>query len=434
MGLLLDILYAVGIIVASPMWLVRMIRHGRYRRGYGQRLLGGVPVSEGDQPTIWIHGVSLGEINAARTLVAELHSQLPDYRVVVSSTTDTGMAAAEKNLGSDHAVFRWPMDFSLVVQRALGRVRPALVVLMEGEAWPNFLAACNRRDIPAVIVNARLGADKGYPRYRKLGPLAAQLFNRLTMIGAQTDQYAESFRSLGVLPEKLCVTGMMKFDSAEITDRLDGQDDLAAALGLKPEEQLIVAGGTGRGEEAIVLGLWRQLKADHPNARLGIIPRKPERFDEVARLIRSTGARVIRRTYHPDGSETVHDGDAIILGDTMGELRKYYALASAVFVGRSLVPKGGSDMIEAAGLGRPIAFGPHTFNFPQADDLANNGAVRVADEHALAAQLDEWLTNPAEAEEAGQAAQTYVISQRGATQRNVEMIRRVLTDASATNG
>ena len=448
----MDAVYALGLVAISPVWVYRMIRHGRYRRDIGQRF-GAAPRRYGLQPVIWIHGVSLGEINAAGTLVAEINSQLPDYRVVVSSTTDTGMAAARRLFARDYVVFRWPLDFSLAVRRALDRIRPALVVLMEGEIWPNFLAACNRRGVPAVVVNGRMSADKGYPGYRRLGPLAGRLFNRLAAIGVQEEAYARRFRSLGTKAEKIYVTGMMKFDTAEVADRIDSADRLASALGVKPEQPLIVAGGTGPGEEKIMLDVFGEIKKRHPAARLAIVPRKPERFDEVARLIAASGFTVIRRSECADiearpqtppacpclpqagrqvrqvgrpPSHPAPGADAVILGDTMGELRKFYSLAACVFVGRSLVPMGGSDMIEAAALGKPTAFGPHTFNFPQADALAEHGCVRVARAEALGRQLDEWLSNPAAAAAAGSAARDYVRSQQGATRRNVEMICRVL--------
>ncbi len=426
MGILLDAIYAAGLAVTSPVWLYKMVRHGRYRTNMGESLFGSVPIRYGLQPIIWIHGVSLGEVNAARTLVAEIHSQMPDYRVVISSSTDTGMAAAKRLFAPDHLVFRWPFDFTATVSRALKRLRPDLVVLIEGEVWPNFLAACNRRSVPVVVVNGRMSADKGYPRYKKLGPLARKLFNRLTAIGAQDESYVERYRSLGVDAGKLHVTGMMKFDTAVIADHIAGQEELAAAMGLTENDRLIVAGGTGPGEEKLLLDIFAALRADHAGVRLAIVPRKPERFDEVARLIASAGFKVARRSERPDGTNSPLVDDAVILGDTMGELRRFYAIASCVFVGRSLVPMGGSDMIEAAALARPTAFGPHTFNFPQADALAANGCARVADAAGLQQKFDEWLRAPAAAAAAGKAARDYVHSQQGATRRNVEMICRIL--------
>ncbi len=425
MGILLDIAYALGLAGTSPLWIYRMIRHGRYRADWSQRL-GAAPVRYGLQPVIWIHGVSVGEINAAKTLVNEIHRQLPDFRVAISSTTDTGISAARKNFEPDHEVFRWPMDFSLTVRRALKRMRPTMVVLIEGEAWPNFLAACNRMDIPVVIVNGRISAEKGYKRWRMLGPLAGRVFNRLSAMGLQDEIYAQRLRHLGADEGKLHITGMMKFDTAEIADRIAGQDELATAVGLGSGEELLVAGGTGPGEEKIVLELYAELKKSHPRLRVAIVPRKPERFDEVARLIASAGLDCVRRSENPDGTQSPNKPDSVILGDTMGELRKFYALARVIFVGRSLVPMGGSDMIEAAALGKPVAFGPYTHNFPQADALSTHGCARVPNARKLRKQLDYWLSNPAEAEQDSKSARRYVRSQQGATARNVEMICRIL--------
>jgi len=425
-GWLLNLAYALAVVFGSPVWLARMVRHGKYRRDWSQRL-GRAPRRYGLQPAIWIHGVSVGEVNAARQLVAELHSQLPDFRVVISSTTDTGLAAAERLFAPEHKVFRWPMDFTFSVSAALERLAPALVILMEGDVWPNFVAGCRRRDIPVVVVNGRIGPRKGYPRYRLIGPLAGRLFNGLTAIGVQHETYGELFRSLGVRDEKLHLTGMMKYDTAQIGSAVAGQEALAAAVGIAPDVPLVVAGGTGPGEERTVLAAYARVReaAGRP-VRLAVVPRKPERFEEVARLIPAAGFELIRRGAQPDGS-AAEPSDAVILGDSMGDLRKFYALGACAFVGRSLAPLGGSDMIEAAALGKPVCFGPHTFNFPQAESLVQaGGAKRVADGHELAAAIEDWLENPAAAAEMGQRARQFVQSRQGATRRNVEMICRVL--------
>lgn len=426
MGIILDAVYAAGLAVSSPVWLYRMIRHGRYRQGVGEKF-GAAPIRYGLQPVIWIHAVSLGEINACRSLVAQIHSELPDYRVAISTTTDTGMAAAKKLFAPDHRVFFYPLDFTWSVARALGRIRPSLVVLMEGDIWPNFLAACNRRNIPVAVVNARMSANKGYPRYKMLGGLARNLiFKRLSAVGVQDETYGRRFVELGVPSDRVHLTGMLKYDSAQVADKLPGQEALAAAVGLAAGEPLVVAGGTGEGEERIVLDAFAQVRAQCPTARLAIVPRKPERFDEVARIIEARNLPLVRRSQQPDGAAAAAPSGAVILGDTMGELRKFYALAACVFVGRSLVPDGGSDMIEAAALGKPTCFGPHTFNFPQADDLASHGCVRVADGAALAQQLAVWLADGALAAAAGKTAQQYVRTQQGATARNVQMLCDVL--------
>ena len=427
-GWLLNLMYLLALALSCPVWLVRMLRHGKYRRDWAQRL-GRVPPRHGLQPVIWIHGVSVGEVRAARELVAELHAQLPDFRVAVSATTDTGLATARQLFAPDHTVFRYPVDLTFAVSAALNRLRPDLVVLMEGDVWPNLLSACRKRDIPVVVVNGRVGPRKGFPRYRRVRRFAGRLFNGLTAIGVQDPLYADLFARLGVDAKKLHVTGMMKYDTAQLADRVDGQDALAAALGIDPAGALLVAGGTGAGEEALVLDAFeRVVRAGGAEAaRLVIVPRKPERFEQVARLITDRGHTLTRRSAHPDGAAPPVHPAAVILGDTMGDLRKFYALARCVFVGRSLVPEGGSDMIEAAALARPVAFGPHTFNFPQADSLLEAGAAcRVADAEALAAVWAGWMTDPAGAGRMAAGAREFVRANQGATRRNVEMICRVL--------
>jgi len=413
MALLLDLLYALGLVAISPV-------------GWAQRL-GKAPARHGGQPAIWIHAVSLGEVNGIRVLVDELASQLPDYEVVISTTTDTGMAQARKLFAPTRRVFQFPLDFSWAVRRAFGRVRPDLVVLMEGEIWPNFLAVANKRGVPVVLVNGRMSENKGYPGYKKIRPIIRRIFNRLTVLAMQDEVYAERFIELGTDPAKVRVTGMMKYDTVEVADAVTGAADLAAALGLTDAHRLIVAGGTGNDEEAPLLEMlaaMREAKQIDDRTVLAIVPRKPERFEEVATLIAQRGFTLVRRTERPDGADNGQlPPGAVILGDTMGELRKFYSLADAIFVGRSLVPMGGSDMIEAAALGKPVAFGPHTFNFPQVADLVADRAVRqVTDADDLRQTLAGWLADPAAAGEISERARRFVEGRQGATRRNVEII------------
>lgn len=426
MGIVLDIAYFFALLAAGPFLIFRMVKHGRYRHNWSQRF-GKTPERHGLQPVIWIHGVSLGEVNASRTLVDELQSQLPDYRVVISSTTDTGMTAAEKAYAPGITVFQWPMDFTWAVRRALGRTRPDLVVLMEGEAWPNFLAECNRRNIPAIVINGRMSPNKGYPRYKKLGRIATVLFNRLTAIGVQDEIYGHKFIELGVEPSKVHLTGMLKYDTIQVVDSVSGQEIIASQLALDTRVgKLFVAGGTGPGEEQILLDSLGGMIGDEITPL--IVPRKPERFDEVARLISKAGFVCVRRSEHNTDATRLEKLPplAVILGDTMGELRKFYGLSDMIFVGRSLTHLGGSDMIEAAALGKPVCYGPHTFNFPQADDLARHGCARVADGAALAQCVKNWLAAPDAATQAARETQKYIRSQQGATKRNVELICHVL--------
>ena len=424
---LLDIFYLLAAIITSPVWLTRMLRDGKYRKDIKQRF-GLVPKLYGLQPTIWIHGVSVGEINASRELVNQLHSQLPDFRIVISSTTDTGLSAAQKYFAPEHKVFRYPFDISFSVKSALKRIKPRIVIFMEGDIWPNFINQCKRMGIDTVIVNGRIGPRKGLPRYRLIRPLAARLFNSLTAICLQHEKYAEMFKSLGVQEDKLYITGMMKYDTAQIASSIPNQDALAEAMGIAPDDKLLVAGGTGKGEEIFILQAYKTVLEHFSGVKLAIVPRKPEQFEKVAQKILANGFNLIRRSENPDGSHASKNlKDAILLGDTIGDLRKFYSLSYAVFIGRSLVPEGGSDMIEAAALAKPVVFGPHTFNFPQADSMVEAGAAhRVKNADELAKIWCDWLKNPDEAARIGQKAQQFVQSQQGATKRNVEIICKIL--------
>ena len=428
-ALLIDLLYVLGLAIFSPKWLYRMVRHGRYRADLAERL-GKAPQLHGTQPVIWIHAVSLGEVNGIRTLVDQISAQLPDYRVVISSTTDTGIAQARKLFAPGRKVFRFPLDFSWAVRRAMRRVRPDLLIMMEGEIWPNLLAQANKRGVPAVLVNGRMSPNKGYSRYKLIKPFTKRLFNRLAVLAVQDQAYADRFIELGAQPEKVRVTGTMKFDTAVVADTVDGADELALAVGVQVGHRLIVAGGTGADEEPLLLEMFAAMKASgafEDRTRLAIIPRKPERFAEVADAIAERGFGLVRRSEHPDGQAAPADDGAVILGDTMGELRKFYSLAAMAFVGRSLVPMGGSDMIEAAALGTPVAFGPHVFNFPQAPALIEaGGACRVRDAEELGMVLTRWLADPDAAIEMGRRAQQFVRSCQGATLRNVEIVCKVL--------
>jgi len=415
----------VGHLVSTfPASVRRTCRNGL--RDAAQRF-GSAPVRRGRRPAVWVHGTSLGEIRATRTLVSELHRRLSDFDVLISTTTDTGMGEARRLYLPEHTVFRWPLDFAFTVRKALRHIRPDLVVLMEAELWPNFLAECERRGIPVVVANARISADGVFPPRPRLGPSLEELLGRLTAIGAQNETYAEWFRSWGARPDRVHVTGALKFDTAGAADRVDGQDALQRALGLAPEDRLLVAGSTRTDEEeSALLDMYADLRRRHDRLRLAIVPRIPEEFDDTAARIAAHGFACVRRSLRPDGTDGSLPDNTVILGDTLGELRKFYALAAVVFVGRSLVPLGGSDMIEAAALGRPTAFGPHTESFPQADALARHGCARVANVAELARQMDDWLSDPAAAAKQAHTARQYVLAQQGATRRTVDILCNVL--------
>ncbi len=481
MRFLLDVVYLLAGIAVSPIVLYRMLRHGRYRTGWGQRF-GRVERKDPQRKCIWLHAVSMGEVNAAQTLIAEIEKQLPDFEIVISTTTDTGFARAEKLFGQKRSVFYFPFDLSWVARRAFDRLRPAVCLLMELEVWPNFVFAAHERKIPVLVLNGRI-SDRSFSRYRKIKGITRTFFGKLDLVLAQTQQYADRFRELGCPAERVLVTSSLKYDTAQVADRVEGGEALAEQLNLA-EAPLWVAGGTGDDEEKIILDVYKSLAEDSrfDGLRLAIVPRKPERFNEVAELIERMGFPLVRysrlkgacrgegvpplrheailasspkdtavfpaaegrvegpeSTESPeeqgrdalatkDKGETPSPRSAVILGDTMGDLRKFYSLATVIFVGRTLVPMGGSDMMEAAALGKCTIFGPHAFNFRQTVEvlLEGQGAIQVTDGDDLRTTLEKCLSDPAYAQTIAQAGQAVIRQNQGATARTMEVLRKVL--------
>ena len=329
-------------------------------------------------------------------------------------------------------MFFFPLDFSWAVRRAFERLHPQLCIMMEGEVWPNFTAIAERRSVPVVVANGRIGQGKGWPRYRKIASLVRPMFGRVRLVLAQDEVNEERFEFLGVRAERLKVVGTLKYDTAELGDAAAGTDELSRQLALGGGELVWVAGQTGPGEEQIVLDCFEQLqkRRELKSLRLVIVPRKPERFDEVARQIESRGAKVLRYSAVKSGEYQVTwaDESAVILGDTMGDLRKFYSVASVAFVGRSLAPMGGSDVMEVAALGKAIVVGRHTENFAQTiEALSAADAVEVvADGDELHKAVERLLLDGQAAEAMGGRAREVIVRNRGATQRTVAEIAELL--------
>ncbi|OHB68540.1 MAG: hypothetical protein A2Y77_16725 [Planctomycetes bacterium RBG_13_62_9] len=452
MRFLLDVAYFLLAVAVSPILLYRVIRHGRYRSGWAQRF-GRLDRKDPGKKCLWLHAVSVGEVNAAKSLVTEIEQQLPGYEIVVSTTTDTGFAQADKLFGRKWSVCHFPLDLSWAVRRAFDRIRPSICLLMELEVWPNFLFAAQGREIPVVVVNGRI-SDKSFSRYRRIEWLTRTFFGKLSLVLAQTEEYAERFRELGCPAERVIVTSSLKYDTAQVADRVEGAEALAEQLNLAGA-RLWVAGGTGDDEEQIILDVHKSLIESNrfDGLRLAVVPRKPERFSEVADLIERMGFPLVRYSQlkgaargegvpplHPRSEDVTPSeskakiaspqgsAQAIILGDTMGDLRKFYSLATVIFVGRTLVPMGGSDMMEAAALGKCTIFGPHAFNFRQTVDalLEGHGAIQVADADDLRKTMEKCLSEPAYATRIAQAGQAVIKQNQGATAKTMELLRTVL--------
>lgn len=434
MTLVYDLVYLLAVSLGWPLALIRRWRRGPGSVSLGERL-GDIRVRTGESPCVWLHGVSLGEINATRSLVAELRRRYPDLAIAISSTTQTGLARA-RTLYPDLIVFRFPLDFSFVLRRVFERIRPSIIVLMELEAWPNLLEVAADRHIPVVIANARITEGKSMRRFRWpiVRSVARRMFSRVTWVAAQNQTYARRFEQLGVPPDRISVTGSLKYDTADLADHMPGQDELAEQMGIDRRCPLLVCGSTGPGEEALLLAVYERICADGHDLQLALIPRKPERFDEVAELIASRGHACVRRsTGERSGAGENAATRPVFLGDTMGELRKFYALADIVFVGRSLVPMGGSDVIEAAALGKPVLVGPHVENFADPVRLLceHEGCWQVQDAEELSGAIRDWLANAEQCKQMAERARRTIASQRGATGRTIDrMIELVQKQAT----
>ncbi len=427
MRYILNLLYLVALVLISPIAIYRMIRQKRYRKGWSNRI-GNIKRRSPDKKCIWIHAVSVGEVNATRTVIKELSEKLSDYEIVISTTTDTGFARAAAIYGKKHLVFFFPMDFTFTMNRAFKNIRPNCCLLMELEVWPNFVRTANQFNAPVVVVNGRI-SDRSFARYSKIKPITRMMFSKISLILSQSKQYTDRFIALSVSSEKVITTGSLKYDTAETNPNTDGVKELKEKLKLT-DEPLLVAGGTGNNEEKIILGVFCKLKKLHKDLRLVIVPRKPERFDEVAKLIEATGFGIIRFSQVKANNVEVASGDkSIILGDTMGDLRKFYTIADINFVGRTLVPMGGSDMMEAAASGNCTIFGPHAFNFRQTVDalIQDNGAIMVQNPDQLYETLQKCLSDHDYRETIANKGRDIIIENQGATQKAVEEIVKLIS-------
>lgn len=453
------------IVVGSPVLIPMMLLKKKWRDGLKERL-GFIDRLPLHGLRLWVHAISVGETEAARPLVEALQRRYPEAEIVLSSTTQTGRARA-RQLMPDVRHVLYPLDVPWAVNRAFSRINPTAIIMVEPEWWPVFLLTAARRRLPLAMVNVRM-TEKAAGGYRRIGGLMRRMIRTAWMIGVQEEVYAERLLSLGADASRVRVTGQMKYDNVRVAadePRVDeAAAELAGAVGLSGGEPLLVAGSTGPGEEAILLDAYDLLRENHPRLRLAIVPRKPERFDEVAGLISGRGFALVRRSRTVGtggggevggGGGTVEAGRAlqsrggregesspalssapVILGDTMGELMNFYRLAAVAFVGRSLVPMGGSNPIDPAGLGLPLVFGPHMFNFPDAEELfVRGGGARVATDAASIASAVGALLESAElALEMGERARGAITSRQGATENNVRLIDEVLRSAGKLRG
>jgi 3-deoxy-D-manno-octulosonic-acid transferase len=420
---LLNLIYLALLVLALPWLMWQAWRHGKYRQGWHAKFWGLVPIREGNRPCLWLHAVSVGEVNLLPTLLARLEREYPGWDIVISSSTHTGYTLARKKY-APRLVFYAPLDFSWAVHAALQRIRPQLLVLAELELWPNLIHGAKRAGVRVAIMNGRLG-ERSYRGYRRLGHWLRPLFQKLDLVAAQTEEYATRFRELGVPADRVHVTGSLKFDGAVCDPNNPQTARLAQLAGIAPSDLVFLAGSTQAPEEEYALEAYRRLCTTYPRLRLILVPRHPERFDEVAGMLNRSGLPWVRRSRLDPHSPPA---ERILLVDAVGELPAWWGTARIGFVGGSMGSRGGQNMIEPAAYGVATCFGPNTWNFRDvvARFLAAEAGVVVRNRVALTEFLARCLADVAYREALGERGAELVRQQQGATEQTLALLRPLL--------
>jgi 3-deoxy-D-manno-octulosonic-acid transferase len=467
MPYLLNLLYLLALLLASPWLVYKAITTGKYRVGMWRKLWGLTPVRSGDRPCVWFHAVSVGEVLLLRQVIARFRARWPHWECVLSTTTNTGYDVAIKSF-PDLCVFYWPFDFTWAVRRALARIRPSLVVLAELELWPNSIFAAKRQVVPVVVINGRM-SPRSYRGYARIRWLMRRVLEKIDLFAMQNEDYAQRIRALGATAERVIVTGSVKYDGVnterdnpktsalarvlgveEGTNRRDAEDaekkkgmSSPRPLRLCGESSLVwLVGSTQAPEEEIVLDIYRKAKDRFPGLRLILVPRHKERFEEVAELLAKSGLPFLRRSQivtlspchlvTPSSCPRIPPSlcPPVLLLDTLGELSAVWGLADVAFVGGSLTQRGGQNMIEPAAYGAAVTFGPHVWNFQETVDrlLEHKAAIQVADAAELERVTLELLGEPERRRQLGDAARRFVVSQQGATERTLDLLARFVDE------
>jgi 3-deoxy-D-manno-octulosonic-acid transferase len=425
MYLLYSALLAIGLLLAIPYWLWEMLRHGKYRTGFSARL-GTVPDhlrGSAARPTIWIHAVSVGEVLAISPLVGELRQAFPQFRVLVSTTTDAGQTLARARF-SEQNVFYFPLDFGFAVRPYLRALRPHLVILAETEFWPNFLRLAHQGGAQIAVVNARI-SDRSLPGYRRFRRLLPKVLRHVDLFLAQTPEDATRLRDIGAQPDRIQVSGNLKFD-VTVPPPPPIVAALRAAFRSAGAGPIIVCGSTVEGEEPLLLEVFQEILRAHAGAVMILAPRHPERFVQAARLLDQLGMPYWRRSGW--NGESMAGG--VLLVDSIGELASLYVLGDIAFVGGSLVPRGGHNIIEPAQYGVPIIVGNHFENFRDIVELfESRDAVRIARPAEFRSVLLFLLANEAERRALGLRAEETLKTQAGATERTLEALKTLMKAA-----
>jgi len=419
-------LLAFFLLLTLPYWLLQMLRHGKYRAGLRQRFGAVPPALAGahDRPTIWVHAVSVGEVVASSAVVEALRQRFPSHRVLVSTTTSTGQTLAARRFGAEN-VFYFPLDFAFAIRPYLDALRPELVVVAETEFWPNFLRLAKGSGARIAVINCRI-SDRSLPGYKRfrfwLPKLLEKTLATVDIFLAQTEEDRQRLIEIGAPESKVTVAGNLKFDveAPPATKIVASLRDSLSQSGAQP---VLVCGSTLEDEEGSLLSAFRNILVDHPKAVMMLAPRHPERFAQVSELVEKLGFRMLRRSLWKGEPLAA----SVLLVDSIGELAALYSLATVAFVGGSLVPRGGHNILEPALYGVPIVTGNHYENFRDAVNFfASRNAVRIVGLAELPLVFIELIENADERATLGQNALAALESQRGATDRTVKALLQLM--------
>jgi len=430
---LYNILFAFFFLLSCPYYLARMWRRGSkqtgflWKKNFTQRF-GKYDAKFKQAITnrhrLWMHAVSVGEVNVSMQLIQAIEARLPNLKIVVSTTTTTAMGGLQNKLPNHVSKIYYPIDRKAWVWRALGTVRPEAIVLVEAEIWPNFLWRAKQLNIPMFLVNARL-SQRSYRGYKRFGFIFRPIFASFAAVGAQNQEDAVRWREIGCRPEAVHVTGNLKFDAANLNEkRTLNVRAILRQVGVSENAQIIVAGSTHAGEDGILADLFINLRKSFPNLFLILVPRHMERSRAVGKEIAAKG---LKFAYRSEIGETTcyqpGEVDCLIV-NTTGELRYFYEPATVVFIGKSLTEKGGQNPIEPAALGKPTVFGPNMQNFADIARcfLAKDGAVQVRNRHELESVFERLLVDPHRREQLGRNALQVVRENQGAVDRTLDII------------
>ena len=422
-----NVFFTIFFIVSAPYYFRRMYRRGNWQAGFQERFgkySSRLKAALTNRHTLWIHAVSVGEVNMAMHLIRGIEARFPNLKLVVSTTTSTGMAELRKRLPTHIEKIYYPIDRRKFVSRALRVINPEAIVLVEAEIWPNFLWSARSRGIPVFLVNARL-SERSYKGYKRFGFLFRRLFATFAGVGVQNENDRKRVIALGCQPEAVRVVGNLKFDATVLSERpsVDVQS-LLRRLGVAPGDPVIVAGSTHPGEEAILGRVFQRLRPEFPNLFLIVVPRHFERGRDAGKDLEAENLQVIYRTEISDNTSLPPGQVHCLLVNTTGELRYFYQAATAIFVGKSLAGEGGQNPIEPASLAKPVLFGPNMQNFPSIVNafLEADAAIQVQDENGLERELRALLRDPARCEGLGAKALRVVEENKGSIERTVDMI------------